>query len=83
MDLDVIRSLKLYYCHSLSKRYITSIDGRRSPTNINMLEVMTLLTVAWECVSQETLMNCFNKADISSEGDNDPFKFLDGQLKDS
>ena len=48
-----------------------------------MLEVMTLLTVAWECVSQETLMNCFNKADISSESDNDPFKFLDGQLKDS
>ena len=54
-----------------------------------MLEAMTLLTAAWESVSQETLVNCFKKAGIISESqvrsqsdDDDPFKLLDVQLKD-
>ena len=42
MDQGVIRSLRAYYRHSLSTSYITSIDGGRSPTNINMLEAMTV-----------------------------------------
>ena len=33
---------------------------------MKMLEAMTLLTAAWECVSQETLVKCFNKARIRS-----------------
>ena len=67
MDQGVIRSLKAFYRHSIIKRYITSIDGGRSPTNVNMLEAMTLLTVAWECASPITLVNCFRKAGMSSE----------------
>ena len=67
MNQGVIRSLKAYYYHSLIKSYITSIGGRRLPTNINMFEAMTLFTAAWECVSQETLVNCIKKAGISSE----------------
>ena len=54
-----------------------------------MLEAMTLLTAAWESVSQETLVNCLEKAGIISESqvrsqsdDDDPFKLLDVQLKD-
>ena len=83
MDQGVIRSLKAFYLHSNVKLYITSIDGGRSPTKINMLEAMTLLTAAWECVSPITLVNCFRKAGISSESqarsqsdDDDPFKLL-------
>ena len=34
---------------------------------ICMLEAMNLLTAAWECALQETLLNCFKKAGISSE----------------
>ena len=64
MDQGVIRSLKAFYRHSIIKRYITSIDGGRSPKNVNMLEAMILLTVAWECVSPITLVNCFRKAGI-------------------
>ena len=89
MDEDFIRSLKVYYCHSLLKRYITSFDGGRLPTNINTLEAMTFLTAVWECVLQETLVNCFKKAGISSESqvrsqsdEDDPFKLLDAQLED-
>ena len=52
MDQDVISSLKVFYRHSIIKRYITSIDQGRSPTKVNILEVITLLTAAWECVSQ-------------------------------
>ena len=67
----------------------TSIDGGRSPTKVNMLEVMTLLAAAWECVSPITLVNCFRKASISSksqaqgqsDGD-DPFKLLAAQLEE-
>ena len=44
MDQGVIRSLKAFYSNSFIKRYITSIDGERSPTKVNMLEAMTLLT---------------------------------------
>ena len=89
MDQGVIGSLKAFYRHSIIKRYITSIDGGRSPTNVNMLEAMTLLTVAWECVSPITLVNCFRKAGMSSESqalsqsdDDDPFKLLAAQLEE-
>ena len=54
-----------------------------------MLEAMTLLTVAWECVSPITLVNCFRKAGMSSESqalsqsdDDDPFKLLAAQLEE-
>ena len=50
---------------------------------------MNLFTGVWECVSQETLVNCFKKAAISSESqvrsqsdDDDPFILFDAQLED-
>ena len=67
IDQGVIRGLKAFYRHSIIKRYISSIDGGRSPIKVNMLEAMTLLTAAWECVSPITLVNWFRKAGISSE----------------
>ena len=67
MDQGVIRSLKAFYRHSIIKRYITSIDGRRSPTKVNILEAITLLTAAWECISPTTLVNCFRKTSGSSD----------------
>ena len=89
MDQGVIKSLKAFYRHSIINRYITTIDGGRSPTNVNMLEAMTLLTAAWECVSPITLVNCFRKAAISSESqarsqsdDDDPFKLLAVQVEE-
>ena len=36
MDQGVTRSLKVFYRHSIIKRYITSIDGGRSPTKVNV-----------------------------------------------
>ena len=54
-----------------------------------MLDSMTLLTATWECVSQETLVNFFKKAGISSASsvrsqsdDDDPFKLVHAQFKD-
>ena len=80
MGQGVIRSLKAFYGHPIFKRYVISIDGGRSPTKVNILEAMTLLTAAWECVSSITLINCFRKGGISSEDqarsqpdDHDPF----------
>ena len=89
MDQGVIRSLKAFYRHSIIKRYITSIDRGRSPTIVNMLEAMTWLTAAWECVSLITLVNCFRKAGINSESqarnksdNDDPFKLLTAELEE-
>ena len=88
-DHGVIRSLKAFYHHSIIKRYITSIDGGRSPTKANILEFMTLLTAAWECISRITLVNCFRKAGINSESqarsqsdDDDPFRLLAAHLEE-
>ena len=60
-----------------------------SPTNVSMLEAMTLLNAAWECVSLIKLVNCFKKAGISSESqaqcqsdDDDWFKLLAAQLEE-
>ena len=89
MDQGVIRNLKAFHRNSIIKRYITSIDGGRSPTKVNMLEAMALLTAAWECVSPITLINCFRKAGISSESQarsqpdvDDLFKLLTAQLEE-
>ena len=80
MDQGVIRSLKAFYSNSFIKRYITKV---------NMLEAMTLLIAAWECVSPITLLNCFRKVGINSESqarsqsdDDDPFKLLAAQLEE-
>ena len=89
MDQGVIRCLKAFYRHSIIKRHITSIDGGRLTTKVNMLEAMTLLTVAMEYVSPITLVNCFRKAGISSQiqvrsqfEDDEPFKLLAAQLEE-
>ena len=54
-----------------------------------MLEAMTFLTAACECVSPITLVNYFRPAGISSESqarsqsdDDDPFKLLAAQLEE-
>ena len=80
MDQGVIRGLKAFYSNSFIKRYITKV---------NMLEAMTLLIAAWECVSPITLLNCFRKVGINSESqarsqsdDDDPFKLLAAQLEE-
>ena len=89
MDQGVIRSLKAFYRHSIIKCYNTSIDRGRSPTKVNVLEAMTWLTAAWECVSPITLVNCFRKAGINSESqarsksdNDDPFKLLAAELEE-
>ena len=56
MDQGVISSLKAFYRHSIIKRYITSIDGERSPTKVIMLEAMTLLTASWQYISPIKLL---------------------------
>ena len=89
MDQGVIRSLKTFYRHLMIKRYITSIDGGRSPTKVKMLEAMAWLNAVWEFVSPITLVNCFRKIGISSESqegsqsdDDDAFKLLAAQLEE-
>ena len=41
MDEGLIRSLKALYRGSIIKHYITSIDGRKSTSKVNILEAMT------------------------------------------
>ena len=89
MVQGVIRSLKAFYHHSIIKRLITSIDGGRSPTKVNMSEAMAFLNVAWGCASPVTLVNFFRKAGISSTSqarsqsdEDDPFKLFAAQLEE-
>ena len=83
MDQGVIRSLKAFYRHLIIKRFITSIDGGRSPSKVNMLEAMILLTAAWEYVSPITKAGISSESQAQSQSnDDDPFKLPAAQLEE-
>ena len=67
MDQGVIRSLKAHYHPKVVKRYIASIDTKKGIPSINILNAMSLLVDAWDRVRAATIKNCFCKAGISTE----------------
>ena len=83
MDQGVIRSMKAYYRKDLVRRAITSIEKYGAAPKINVLDAMSMLSVAWESMLTKTIVNCFKHAHISegtqaaAEDDaDDPFKAL-------
>ena len=67
MDQGVIRSLKAKYRSRLIKLIIKAIDSNKDIPKINVLDVMKLLTLSWEDVTENTVQNCFAKARISND----------------
>ena len=64
MEQGVIRSLEVHCRKRLVRVILTHLDqGKLIPT-ILLLKVMQLLVYAWNDVSKETVINCFQKAKI-------------------
>ena len=91
IDQGVIRSLKAHYRAKVVKRYIASIDAKKGipKASINILNAMTLLVDAWDRVTAATITNCFRKAGISTENQqqslddaDDPFQALASEIEE-
>ena len=67
MDQGVIRSIKAFYRGATVRKYIDALDKGKSAPNFNILDAMVMLTGAWDRVTTETVRNCFKKAGIGSE----------------
>ena len=89
MDQGVIRSLKAHYRANVVKRYIASIDAKKGIPSISILNATSLLVDAWDRVPGATITNCFRKAGISTENQqqslddyDDPFQVLAGEIEE-
>ena len=78
MDQGVIRSLKALYRAKVAKRYI---DAKKGIPSINILNAMSLLVDAWDPVTAATITNCFRKASISTENQQQSWDDADDHSK--
>ena len=85
----MIRSLKAHYRAKVVKRYIASIDAKKGIPSINILNAMSLFVDAWDRVTAATNTNCFRKAGISTENQqqslddaDDPFQALASETEE-
>ena len=66
--MGIIRSLKALYRKSMISRIVSHLDSDTSITvpqltrQMNILDAMHMLKVAWSGVKQKLVMNCFVKA---------------------
>ena len=67
MDQGVIRSLKAHYKTMSIKKLIEAIEKKKLLPEWSMLDAMQMLDVAWGKVTTKTVVNCFEKAGMSSE----------------
>ena len=86
MDQGVIWSLKSKYRILSVRRIITALD--EDMPSFSVLNAMKMLVLAWESVTEETIINCVSKAGISKDqqaaainDDDDPFKALTEELE--
>lgn len=86
MDQGVIRSLKAKYRRKVVQKYIMAVDSKKDLPKFTVLDAMMMLTQSWNEVSENTIVNCFNKAGISSQSQSDAVQDMDDPfiaLKDS
>lgn len=70
MDQGVIKCFKNYYRQKLIRFLINSLDSNPGTTvrdfPVNLKQSMEWIKVAWDTVTQMTLINCFRKAGFSA-----------------
>ena len=88
MDQGVIRSLKAHYRGRIVRRLCRALDKTKTLPKISILQAMKILVSSWEAVSEQTIVNYFRKAGITSEAQNaaitdadDPFSYLKENLQ--
>ena len=67
MDQGVIWSLKLKDIILSVRRIIATLENDEDMPSSSILDAMKMLVLAWESVTEETIINCFSKAGISKD----------------
>ena len=88
MDQGVIQSLKAHYRRIIFRLCIKFLDESKPLPTITILQAMKNLMLPWKAVSEETIVNCFKKVNISHASKqtaltnaDDPFKSLEEELE--
>ena len=89
INQGLIRCLKAYYRNLLVKLILRSLDSNKPLPKVSLFTALQLFVLAWNEVSQTTIVNCFKKAKISEKDqaiaindEDDPFKEIDENLKE-
>jgi len=67
LDQGIIKVTKQYYRRRLVLRFIHDIDHPEQKKPITILDAMRYITSAWEAVSTDTIVNCFQNAGVQWE----------------
>ena len=65
MDQGVIPSLKERYRSKVVQKLIEAISRKKSLATISLLDAMKMLVLAWDEVTNKTMLNFFKKAGFS------------------
>ena len=77
MGQGVIRSLKAKYCTKVISKYINAFDSNKELPNITILDGINMLEQLWSTLPDITIFNCFRKAGISRQSQQDSNKDTD------
>ena len=82
MDQGVIRLLKAKYRSRMTQQIIKAVDANKSIPEVNVLDVLKMLTVCWEDVTEETESRISAEDQASAQNDlDDPFIELRSNLE--
>ena len=66
MDQGIIQNLKVHYRKRVLLRYIADTDQSKVP-HISILDAIHMLSQAWNCMTPQTITNCFRHAGFSTD----------------
>ena len=72
MDQGVIRSLEARYRKNVVRKIIQSLEKKKTLTKNLLLQGMQMLISAWNALSTQKIVNCFQKSGISTESQKPP-----------
>ena len=67
MDQSVIRTSIAKYRAKVIRKYINAVDSNKEMPKITILDAMVMLKQSWSALPDTTIINCFKKAGISKE----------------
>ena len=77
MDQGVVRSLKAKYQAKVIRKYISVMESNKELPKITTLDAMVMLNQLWSALPDTTVINCFKKAGISLESQQDSIQDTD------
>ena len=71
MDQGYMRSLKATYQAKVIRKYINAMESNKELPKITKLDAVAMLEQSWSALSDTTVIDCFKKAGISKESQQD------------